>query len=75
MGKPCVLACCISRSTHRSVLLFALPELQALKVAAKIGRVSVDMNGTACKVPSAPEYIKKVQERGAIGKKRKTTKC
>src|SRR6185436_8301993 len=47
----------------------------ALQTAAKIGRVSVDMGGTACKVPSAPEYIQKVQSRGAIGKKRKTVKC
>ena len=47
----------------------------ALQTAAKIGSVSVDMGGTACKVPSAPEYIQKVQSRGAIGKKRKTVKC
>jgi 3-methyladenine DNA glycosylase AlkD len=47
----------------------------ALEAAAKIGRVSVDMDGTACKVPSAAEYIQKVQKRGAIGKKRKTVKC
>jgi hypothetical protein len=33
------------------------------------------MGGTACKVPDAAEYIQKVQKRGAIGKKRKTTKC
>jgi 3-methyladenine DNA glycosylase AlkD len=48
---------------------------QALETAARIGKVSVDMGGTACKVPSAPDYIRKVQERGAIGKKRKTVKC
>jgi 3-methyladenine DNA glycosylase AlkD len=48
---------------------------QALETAAKIGRVSVDMGGTACKIPLATEYIQKVQKRGAIGKKRKTTKC
>jgi len=35
----------------------------------------VDVGGTACKVPHAPEYIRKVQARGAIGKKRKTAKC
>jgi 3-methyladenine DNA glycosylase AlkD len=46
----------------------------ALQTAAKIGRVEVDMVG-ACKVPYAPEYIQKVQSRGAIGKKRKTAKC
>ena len=47
----------------------------ALQTAAKIGSVSVDMGGTACKVPDAAAYIKKVQQRGAIGKKRKTAKC
>jgi 3-methyladenine DNA glycosylase AlkD len=48
---------------------------RALQTAARIGEVWVDMGGTACKVPSAPDYIRKVQERGAIGKKRKTVKC
>ena len=47
----------------------------ALQTAAKVGPVTVDMPGTACKVPSALEYIQKVQKRGAIGKKRKTIKC
>ncbi|MCI0465038.1 MAG: DNA alkylation repair protein [Gemmataceae bacterium] len=47
----------------------------ALQTATKIGRVSVDMGGTACKVPDALEYIQKVQQRGTIGKKRKTAKC
>jgi hypothetical protein len=52
----------------------ALTEL-ALETAEKIGQVSVDMGGTACKVPPAADYIDKVQQRGAIGKKRKTAKC
>jgi 3-methyladenine DNA glycosylase AlkD len=47
----------------------------AIQTAGKIGPVTGDMGGTACKVPSAAEYIKKVQLRGAIGKKRKTAKC
>jgi 3-methyladenine DNA glycosylase AlkD len=47
----------------------------ALKTAAQIGAVSVDMGGTACKVPYAPDYIQKVKARGALGKKRKTVKC
>lgn len=47
----------------------------ALQTAAKVGPVTVDMGGTACKVPSAAEYIQKVQKRGVIGKKRKTAKC
>src|SRR5262249_34025035 len=52
----------------------ALTDL-ALQTAAKIGPVSVNMGDTACKVPSAGDYIKKVQQRGAIGKKRRTAKC
>jgi 3-methyladenine DNA glycosylase AlkD len=47
----------------------------ALQTASKMGPVTVDMGGTACKVPGAAEYIQKVQQRGAIGKKRKTMKC
>lgn len=47
----------------------------ALEVAEKIGTVEVDMGNTACKVPAAAEYIHKVQQRGAIGKKRKSAKC
>ena len=52
----------------------ALTDL-AIKTGGKIGPVSVDMGGTACKVPFAPEYIEKVRKRGTIGKKRKTPKC
>jgi 3-methyladenine DNA glycosylase AlkD len=52
----------------------ALTDL-ALRTGEKIGRVKVEMGGTACKVPYAPEYIQKVQQRGTIGKKRKTAKC
>ena len=47
----------------------------AKHVAEKIGRVSVDMGDTACQVPFAPDYIKRVEARGTIGKKRKTAKC
>ena len=47
----------------------------AVETANKIGKVSVEMGETACKVPLATDYIKKVQDRGTIGKKRKTAKC
>lgn len=47
----------------------------ALQTAARIGEVAVDMDGTACKVPGAVDYIQKVKKRGTIGKKRKTAKC
>jgi 3-methyladenine DNA glycosylase AlkD len=47
----------------------------AIQTAEKIGKVTVDMGDTACQVPEATEYIRKVQKRGTIGKKRKTVKC
>jgi len=47
----------------------------AMKAAKTIGQVTVDMGKTACKVPYAPDYIKKVQQRGSVGKKRKSAKC
>jgi len=51
----------------------ALTDL-ALEIAGKIGTVEVDMGNTACEVPFAPDYIRKVQKRGTIGKKRKSAK-
>ena len=48
---------------------------KANTIAIKIGKVNVDMNGTACKVPLATEYIHKAIETGRIGKKRKTARC
>ena len=47
----------------------------AIETACKIGPVTADMGDTACQVPFAPDYIRKVQARGNIGKKRKTAKC
>jgi 3-methyladenine DNA glycosylase AlkD len=47
----------------------------AMKTGEKIGQVDVDMGETACQVPSAPQYIQKVKDRGTIGKKRKSAKC
>jgi 3-methyladenine DNA glycosylase AlkD len=47
----------------------------AIQTGEKIGPVTADMGNTSCQVPFAPDYIRKVQKRGAIGKKRKTAKC
>ena len=47
----------------------------AIAASKKIGAVTVDMNGTACKVPDAAEYIMKIKNRGSLGKKKKTVKC
>ncbi|MBL4708370.1 MAG: DNA alkylation repair protein [Flavobacteriales bacterium] len=45
------------------------------EVAKAIGKVRVDVGGTACKVPLANDYIDKVIARGRIGVKRKTSRC
>ena len=50
-------------------------KVKALQAAKKIGKVDVDVGDTSCKIPLAEEYIKKVEEMGRIGKKRKTARC
>ncbi|OPA81251.1 DNA alkylation repair protein [Paenibacillus selenitireducens] len=49
--------------------------VEAMQVAEKIGKVSVEMGKTACKVPLASEYMKKVEAKGNLGIKRKTCIC
>lgn len=48
---------------------------EAMRAAEAIGIVKVDMGNTACKVPFAPDYIRKVADMGRTGKKRKTARC
>ena len=52
----------------------ALTDL-ALQTAEKIGPVLADLGNNFCKMPFAPDTIRKVQQRGTIGKKRKSAKC
>ncbi|MDX6497714.1 MAG: hypothetical protein QOG23_974 [Blastocatellia bacterium] len=47
----------------------------AIQTGQKIGPVTVDVGNTACQTPFAPDYIRRVEKRGTIGKKRKTAKC
>lgn len=47
----------------------------AIKTAEKIGPVMADLGNNNCQIPFAPDYIRKVQTRGTIGKKRKSAKC
>ncbi len=47
----------------------------ALRAAEEIGEVQVFMGETSCKVPFAPDYIRKVASKGRIGKKRKSARC
>jgi hypothetical protein len=46
----------------------------AVDTANGIGKVAVDLVG-ACRIPFAPDQIKKFEARSAIGKKRKSPKC
>jgi 3-methyladenine DNA glycosylase AlkD len=54
-----------------------IPDLtsKAKIIANEIGKVSVDMGGTACKVPLASTYIAKVENMGRLGKKKKMARC
>jgi 3-methyladenine DNA glycosylase AlkD len=46
----------------------------AVETAYGIGKVEVDLVGD-CKIPFAPDHIKKFEARSPIGKKRKSPKC
>ncbi|MCG7408245.1 DNA alkylation repair protein [Paenibacillus sp. ACRRX] len=48
---------------------------EAIRTATAIGKVHVHMGDTACKVPEAAAYIKKVEAAGKLGVKRKTCIC
>jgi 3-methyladenine DNA glycosylase AlkD len=48
---------------------------KAQEVAESIGKIEVDMNGSACKVPLAKDYIHKAITNNKVGKKRKTARC
>ena len=48
---------------------------KAIDTAKTIGKVSVDMGGTACKVPDAIEYIAKVHAKTKPGTKKKSVRC
>ncbi|HEU4473168.1 MAG TPA: DNA alkylation repair protein [Flavisolibacter sp.] len=46
---------------------------EALRVGKAVGKVEVEMGKTACKVPYAPDYIRKMAEKGM--KKKKMARC
>ncbi len=48
---------------------------RASTAAEAVGKVQVDMGGTACKVPLATQMIAKVVGMGRLGKKRKHARC
>ena len=47
----------------------------ALETGEKIGPVTADLGDNDCQIPFIPDYIRKVEKRGALGKKRKSAKC
>ena len=47
----------------------------AQDIAQQLGKVKVDMSGTACKVPLAATAIQKVVDKDRLGKKRKKARC
>lgn len=47
----------------------------AIQTGEKIGPVTADLGNNDCQVAFAPDYIRKAEKRGAVGKKRKTVKC
>lgn len=56
------------------ISIAALTE-KAKALGAEVGKVEVEMGGTACKVPLAADYIQKNIDMGRIGKKRKGARC
>jgi 3-methyladenine DNA glycosylase AlkD len=68
------------RYAMNSFLIMAGSQLESLhplslQIAAKIGKVHVEMGGTACAVPEAASYIEKTVSKSGFGKKKKTAKC
>jgi 3-methyladenine DNA glycosylase AlkD len=60
----------------RAIGIYVAPlTASAIATSKKIGLVTIDMNGTACKIPDPIDYIKKAKEKGSLGKKKKTVKC
>ena len=49
--------------------------VSALQAGESIGPVTANLGHNQCQIPFAPDYIRKVEKRGSIGKKRKTVKC
>ena len=47
----------------------------AIETGERIGKVEADLGNNACQMPYSPDYIRKMQQRGNIGKKRKSAKC
>ena len=47
----------------------------ALQTAEKMGPITANLGCNSCQVPFAPDYIRKAEKSGGIGKKLNTVKC
>lgn len=47
----------------------------AIQTGERIGPVTADLGNNSCRVPYAPDYIRKVEQRGTLGRKRKSARC
>lgn len=47
----------------------------AMELGKKLGKISIEMGGTSCKVPYAPDFIQKAIDKGLVGKKKKMARC
>ncbi len=48
---------------------------KALALGEELGPIEADLGGNSCKMPYAPDYIRKVERMGRVGRKRRTVKC
>ncbi len=48
---------------------------RCLALGEKIGKVDVEMGGTACKVPLIKPYLQNIIDKGRAGKKKKMARC
>ena len=55
----------------------SVPDLfdEAFAIGERIGKVTVDLDTSACKVPSITEKLTKAKEQNRVGFKRKTSRC
>ena len=47
----------------------------AVESAERIGPIEADLGNNSCQIPFAADYIRKVEARGSLRKKRKSAKC
>ena len=69
------LACELYGTGNYDAMYLAGMVADGKQMTKKLGKVSVDMHGSSCKVPVALDTITKIVGMGRAGKKRKTIRC